>query len=220
MPKKHELSSDEESIDSTHEESTNESTHEESTHEESTNAHHDGAHHDGAHHDGDVTNDKKKKLSFEDYINAHMIEFNKFKSELEKANVKDFYKYFTKFVKNEEAFIGKLVKLHEKTGRKTKRKHTENTGKSGFNKPSPVPSAFLKYLDLDEDTEMTRPQLVKLLNVKFTNDGLKNDGEICFSNKKIAKMFSVDKDHTFHAKDYHKFIASYYNKSAEKSAKT
>ena len=206
MPNKHEiLSSDEESI---HEESHGES-HEESPVET-------------------TSQDKKKKLSFEDYVNDHMVEFNKFKSELEQASMKDFYKSFTKFVKTQEAFMGRLVKLHEKTGRKTKRKHTENTGKSGFNKPTPVPSAFLKYLELDEETEMTRPQLVKLLNVKFTDDGFKNDGEVCLSSKKVAKMFGVDKDYTFHAKDYHKFIATYYktsnasgkSKSSGKSSKT
>lgn len=210
MPNKHEiLSSDEESI---HEDSHGES-HEESHGESQVET---------------TTPDKKKKLSFEDYVNDHMVEFNKFKSELEQASMKDFYKSFTKFVKTQETFMGRLVKLHEKSGRKTKRKHTENTGKSGFNKPTPVPSAFLKYLDLEDETEMTRPQLVKLLNVKFTEDGFKNDGEVCLNSKKVAKMFGVDKDYTFHAKDYHKFIATYYkpskssdkSKSSGKSAKT
>ena len=90
--------------------------------------------------------------------------------------------------------------------------------KSGFNKPSPVPTAFMKYLDLEAETEMTRPQLVKILNQKFSEDGFKSDGLVCISSKKIAKMFDVDKDHTFHAKDYHKFIASYYNSSKSANA--
>ena len=160
-----------------------------------------------------LVTDKKTKQTFEDFVSQHMIEFEKFKSDFDDVSMKDFYKTFNKFLKSQETFMGRLVKMHQKSGSKKKRKHTENTGKSGFNKPTQVPTAFVKYLDLDKETEMTRPQLVKILNQKFTEDGFKNDGQVCISSKKIAKMFNVDKDYTFHAKDYHKFIASYYNSS-------
>ena len=83
----------------------------------------------------------------------------------------------------------------------------------GKRKETITSEQFAEYLELEAETEMTRPQLVKILNQKFSEDGFKNDGQVCISNKKIAKMFGVDKDHTFHAKDYHKFIASYYNSS-------
>jgi len=155
--------------------------------------------------------DKKTKITFEEFINQHMVEFEKFKSEFDDVAMKDFYKTFNKFLKSQETFMGRLIKMHQKSSTKKKRKATENTGKSGFNKPTPVPSAFVKYLDLEEETEMTRPQLVKLLNQKFTEDGFKNDGDVCISSKKVAKMIGVEKDHTFHAKDYHKFIATFYN---------
>jgi hypothetical protein len=162
--------------------------------------------------------DKKTKLTFEDFVSHHMVDFEKFKSEFDDVSMKDFYKTFSKFLKSQETFMGRLVKMHLKSGSKKKRKQTENTGKSGFNKPTTVPSAFGKYLDLDAETEMTRPQLVKILNQKFKDDGFKNDSQICISSKKIAKMFDVDKDYTFHAKDYHKFIATYYNSSKSANA--
>lgn len=155
---------------------------------------------------------KKTKQTFEEFVEQHLKDFNDFKSEMEEISMKDFYKTFNKFVKSQEVFMSKLIKMHKKSGTKKKRKNTENTGKSGFNKPTKLPKAFSKYLDLDEDTEMTRPQLVKQLNKKFTEDGFKNDGEICINSKSISKIFGIKKDHTFHAKDYHKFIASYYNK--------
>ena len=113
--------------------------------------------------------------------------------------------------------MSKLNKLHLKSSNKKKRKNTEDTGKSGFNKPTEVPNEFIKYLDLDSDTEMTRPQLVKILNQKFSDDGFKVDGQVCINSKKIAKIFGVSKDYTFHPKDYHKFIATYYNKKSHSS---
>ena len=51
-----------------------------------------------------------------------------------------------------------------------------------------------------------------------TDDGFKVDKEVCFNSKKVAKIFNVKKDHTFHPKDYHKFIANYYNQESNKSS--
>ena len=65
---------------------------------------------------------------------------------------------------------------------------------------------------------MTRPQLVKILNQKFTEDGFKDNSEVCITDKKVAKIFGVDKNHKFHAKDYHKFIATYYNNAKTTNA--
>ena len=58
---------------------------------------------------------------------------------------------------------------------------------------------------------MTRPQIVKALNQKFVDDGFKSEGMVTISNKKVAKTLEVTKDYQFHAKDYHKFIARFYN---------
>ena len=58
---------------------------------------------------------------------------------------------------------------------------------------------------------MTRPQLVKMFNEKITKDNLKEDSQITFT-KKVAKIFGKEDGYSFHAKDYHKFIAPYYQK--------
>ena len=168
--------------------------------------------------DVQVTVEKKHKITFNEFVENHISEFENIKEELDGAPMKDFTKLFHKFMKNQETFMGRLIKMHEKDRAKKTRKHTENTGKSGFNKPSPVPQAFRSYLDLDDDVEMTRPQLVKALNLKFTEDGFKNEGQVCLSNKKVAKIFGVSKDHTFHAKDFHKFIKPYYPNAVSNTA--
>lgn len=157
--------------------------------------------------------EKKQKKTFEEEVDGYITLYNEMVEILNTASMKEFPKLFSKFTKDGEKFLSKLNKLHQKSSNKKKRKNTENTGKSGFNKPTIVPKEFIKYLDLDSDTEMTRPQLVKILNQKFSDDGFKVDGQVCISSKKIAKIFGVSKDHTFHPKDYHKFIATYYNNS-------
>ena len=162
--------------------------------------------------------EKKQKLTFEEYVEQHQLEFDKFKTYFDEVSMKDFNKGFNKFFKAQEVFMSKLVKIHQKSSTRKKRIPTANTGKSGFNKPSPVPKAFLKYLSLEDDTEMTRPQLVKMLNKKFIDDGFKKESQVCISDKKVAKMFDVEKNYNFHAKDYHKFIATYYNNAKSSNA--
>jgi len=162
-----------------------------------------------------VKETKKKKITFNEFVENQMGEFNKFKEDFDSMAFKDFNKNFQKFVRSQEHFMTRLIKMHEKNIYKKPRKHTENTGKSGFNKPTIVPKPFRKYLDLEDDTEMTRPQLVKVLNLKFQEDGFKENGHVCISDKKVAKMLGINKDHTFQAKDYHKFIATIYNSQTE-----
>ena len=200
------LSTDEESIE---EYNSNDDTHNNDTHND-----------DNTDKESGKSSTKNTKITFEDFVNTHIEDFDTFKLEFENIKMKDFHKTFNKFLKLQESFIGKLVKMHQKAASKKKRKHTENTGKSGFNKPSSVPSAFVKYLDIDSDCEMTRPQLVKILNKKFSEDGFKENGNVCISNKKTAKILGVNKDYTFPAKHYHRFIASYYNEHKLKLSNT
>ena len=75
-----------------------------------------------------------------------------------------------------------------------------------------------QYLELDDDVEMTRPQIVAALHTKFKNDNFKNGNEICFTDKKVAKIFKVKQNYTFLAKDFHSFIKNYYTPSSETKA--
>ena len=167
----------------------------------------------------ETTTEKKHKMTFNEFVTNHIAEFDKFKAEFDEASIKDFYKLFQKFIKNQETFNSRLIKMHERDRATRKsRKSNENTGKSGFNKPTPVPKAFRKYLELEDDVEMTRPQIVAALHTKFKEDNFKNGSEICLSDKKVAKIFNVEKNHTFLAKDFHSFIKNYYTPSSEAKA--
>ena len=114
-----------------------------------------------------------------------------------------------------QTFTGKLEKVHLKDKPKKPRKKTENSGKSGFNKPSPVPEKLRKYLDLEEGTELTRPQILKMLNAKFQADGFKEDGCTVISSSKAAKKLGVSKGHTIKSNEYHKFIATFFKPKEE-----
>lgn len=163
-------------------------------------------------------NVKKSKQSFSDFVNdfnetfekfiEDFQEFSEFRDEYKKKET-EMNKKFSKMFKTVNQFTSKLETKHKKD--KKPRKQSENSGKSGFNKPQPIPSQFKKYLKLDDDVEMTRPQLLKSFNVKLQDDGYKEDGVITFSNKKVAKIFGVKEGYSFQAKDYHTFIAKYFN---------
>ena len=161
---------------------------------------------------------KKSKQSFSEYIEEFNKQFEEFIEEYQEfSNFKDEYKKkesemnktFSKMFKTVNHFTSKLEAKHKKD--KKPRKQTENSGKSGFNKPQSIPPQFSKYLKLEDNVEMTRPQLLKLFNIKIQEDGFKDDGVITFSNKKIAKIFGVKEGYSFQAKDYHTFIAKYFN---------
>lgn len=161
---------------------------------------------------------KKSKQSFSDFINdfnntfenfiEEYQEFSEFRDEYKKKE-NEMNKKFSKLFKTVNQFTSKLETKHKKD--KKPRKQSENSGKSGFNKPQPIPSQFSKYLKLEDNVEMTRPQLLKSFNVKLQEDGYKEDGVITFSNKKVAKIFGVKEGYSFQAKDYHTFIAKYFN---------
>lgn len=161
---------------------------------------------------------KKSKQSFSDFINdfnntfenfiEEYQEFSEFRDEYKKKE-NEMNKKFSKLFKTVNQFTSKLETKHKKD--KKPRKQSENSGKSGFNKPQPIPSQFSKYLKLEDNVEMTRPQLLKSFNVKLQDDGYKEDGVITFSNKKVAKIFGVKEGYSFQAKDYHTFIAKYFN---------
>ena len=163
----------------------------------------------------DVTNDvtmlkQNTKKTFEQSVTEYKEEASDLLDKINNGNINDLLSNLKKFTKLHNNFVDKLPKLHLKSGSKKPRKQTEHTGKSGFNKPTKIPKQFSTYLELDAETEMTRPQLVKELNKKFTESGFKTDGVICISDKKIAKVLEVDKNYKFSAKDFHIFIKKYY----------
>jgi hypothetical protein len=143
-------------------------------------------------------------------------EYEKRKKEFESIQ-KDFNKSMKSMFKLVQTFTGKLEKVHLKDKPKKPRKKTENSGKSGFNKPAHVPEKLRKYLEIEEGTEMTRPQILKMLNAKFQADGFKEDGCTVISSSKAAKKLGVSKGYSIKSNEYHKFIASFFKTNEETS---
>jgi|SaaInlStandDraft_7_1057024.scaffolds.fasta_scaffold65053_2 predicted RNase H-like nuclease (RuvC/YqgF family) len=161
-------------------------------------------------------------VTFEDKFSEFINKFEEFKEEednLQKmmkeynSKRKTFYKEISHIIKNVNNFTSKLEKIHNKDNKtKRKNKHSEKTGKSGFNKPAPVPKQLSKYIGLDDDIEMTRPQLLKMLNAKFQEDGFKDKSITTITSSKAAKRLGVEKGYVISSKQYHTFIASYFHK--------
>jgi hypothetical protein len=172
------------------------------------------------------TKSKNKTKPFSEYVeefnssfgefmnsyNEYMEEKNEFeekKKEFEKTQ-KEFNKSMKNMFKLVQSFSGKLEKIHLKDKPKKERIKSEKSGKSGFNKPSVVPDKLAKYLELDDGVELTRPQILKMLNAKFQADGFKEDGCTVISSSKAAKKLGLSKGHTIKSNEYHKFIATFF----------
>ena len=99
------------------------------------------------------------------------------------------------------------------SSKKPKRKVTSS---SGFNKEGPVPPKLIKYLDLDDETQMSRPKVVHLLYTKFKNDNLTTGQNIIF-DKNTAKFFGKDKDYELNFKQIQTFLKEIYDEAFPKS---
>lgn len=167
--------------------------------------------------------------SFAEHVDAFKTEFEAYKTAFEglkekqeqynntkkefEQEMKQFNKYTIKMFKIVEDFTSKINKAHVKDKIKKPRKKTENSGKSGFNKPQPVPEPLRLYLELDEEVELTRPQILKELNSKFKEHEFKEEGGITvIKDKKVAKMLGVKKGFELKSNEYHKFIAGFFKK--------
>ena len=150
--------------------------------------------------------------------NELLSTFQTTEKEFEKQK-RDFNTDKKKMEKELSVIFNKLSKkLTSELGKRKKRKGNST---SGFNKVSSVPKKLIKYLQLDEGVEMTRPQVTKLLNAQFKKDGFKSDDgtkQTVITNSKSAKKLGVNKGHTIEWRKLQTFIASYYNEEKEASS--
>lgn len=127
---------------------------------------------------------------------------------------KQFNKEVSKIIKVVNTFSSKLEGVHQKD--KPKRKRTANSGKSGVNKKQPVPPELVKYLELNDGDEYSRPEISKLLSLKFETDGFKEKEDkltfITIKSSKAAKKLGVEKGYKFPAKAYQTFLKPYYDR--------
>ena len=113
--------------------------------------------------------------------------------------------------KEQKAIFDKLPSLHSsevKQASKEKRKRSgKNTG--GFNKECPIPPVLIKYLGLENDKKLPRPQVFALLNEKFKEEGLK-DGQSTVLDKKNAKLLGRPNGTSIPFSEGQTFLASFY----------
>jgi protein phosphatase 1E len=98
----------------------------------------------------------------------------------------------------------------------SKKPKRKGNSSSGFNKEGPVPPKLIKYLELDNEIQMSRPKVVHLLYTKFKNDNLTTGQNIIF-DKNTAKFFGKDKDYELNFKQIQTFLKEIYDEAFPKS---
>lgn len=86
--------------------------------------------------------------------------------------------------------------------------------KGGFNNEVPIPEKLCLFLDLDNNTLMSRPKVMKLLNLKFDELGLKN-GHITTLNKQVVDQLGLSNDYInkeIKFTEFQSFLAKFYTK--------
>ena len=110
---------------------------------------------------------------------------------------------------------GKLESYHKsevKLASKEKRKRKKNVV-SGFLKPQKVPDILVKYLGLEKGTELRRPQLMKLIHAKWTEDGLRQ-GQSIVLDKKAGKALGFPEGHVIEFSEPQTFVANFFKKES------
>lgn len=131
---------------------------------------------------------------------------------------KEFLLLRKKTMRELSSFMKRFEKsFNTEIGKKKPRK-TDNAGKGGFNKLVPVPPLLGNYIGIGEDELMTRPQVTKLLNKKFADDGLMEtrtddagkETKYIVLNNKTAKALKRLQGTEVKNRDIQTFIAQFY----------
>lgn len=86
-----------------------------------------------------------------------------------------------------------LMTLHKKEIKVASKNVSTNAGKcSGFNKPEKVPYSLKIFLDIS-DTHMSRSRVTQILYQYFRDNKMLSN-KIITPNKKMKKIFNIDKD--------------------------
>ena len=167
------------------------------------------------------TTSTKKKLSSLDVFSSYQEKLSDYQDLM--TTFQDAEKTFDQQKKNYLADKKKMEKEMNTIFQKLSKKMTNEQGKrkkktgnsnGGFCKSGPVPKKLVNYLGIDENIEMTRPQITKLLNAKFKEDNFKTDDgtkKTVINKSKAAKQLGVQKGHTIEWRKLQTFIAIYYN---------
>ena len=153
-------------------------------------------------------------------------EFIDKEKEFEKEQ-KEFHSIRKKTMRELTAYMKRFEKsFKSEIGKKKKPRKTENAGKGGFNKLAEVPEYLREYIGINKDELMSRPQVTKLLNQKFTEDGLmktKADSEgketkYIILDKSTAKKLKRKDGDEVRLRDIQTFIAQFYKEANESNS--
>jgi hypothetical protein len=179
---------------------------------------------------------KQKKLTASELYSEissrfhNLIEFDTSFTEKEKEfekEQKEFQTLRKKVIREMEGYLKRFEKaFNSEVGKKKKPRKTENAGKGGFNKQTAVPEILRNFIGINEDELKSRPEVTKLLNAKFNEDGLMkikkddNDKEIkvIVLDKATAKKLKRKEGDEFRNKDIQTFIAQFYREAANITA--
>jgi hypothetical protein len=179
-----------------------------------------------------TTEERKKKLSPEELFNEISTHFSSLdttyqefikKEQTFEKEQKEFNSFQKKTMRDITGLMKRFEKSFKNTISKKKPRKTENAGKGGFNKPSSVPKVLREYIGI-EDEQMTRPQVTKLLNQKFSEAGLmstkKDDNgketKIIVLDKMTAKKLNRKNGDEIRNRDIQTFIAKFYKEEKDK----
>lgn len=126
-------------------------------------------------------------------------------------------------LKKELRVLERLHRRELKESRKWKRS-TNTTGKktlSGFTKPAPVPAAICKLLDLDEDIELPRTTVTKLIYGYIGEHELYNptDKRKMNPDKALKKLFGLKKGDELSFYNIQTYIKGLYPPKEEAASK-
>lgn len=141
--------------------------------------------------------------------------FTELKKDFEKSE-KDYYSDRKRIMREMSQLYKKLSKSLPNDLTKKKKRSGNHSG--GFTKKVPVPVKLREYLELEDDVEMTRPEVMSKLNAKFTEEGFRDGKIVTISSGKVAKRLGCSKGFTIEFSGFQSFLKRFYDEEKNLSA--
>lgn len=152
---------------------------------------------------------KNFQTEFEELLKLKNNEFNYEKEIRElKEQKKIIISKIKKNKREQNNIINSMVYFH-KTEIKNISKEKHRNVLTGFQKKNSVPLILVKYLDLDNDIKLTRPELVKLMHMKWKKEGIKYGKDIILDEHN-GNLLGYPVGHTINFSKVQSFVASFF----------
>lgn len=152
---------------------------------------------------------KNFQTEFEELLKLKNNEFNYEKEIRElKEQKKIISSKIKKNKKEQNNIINSMVYFH-KTEIKNISKEKRRNVLTGFQKKNNVPLILINYLELDKDIKLARPELVKMMHVKWKKEGIKNGKDIILDENN-ANLLGYPTGYKINFSKVQSFIASFF----------